>query len=159
MADLRALLASLGYADAVTHLRSGNVVLSSDEPPTAVADALSAAIESELGLDVAVIIRTRDELADVIERDPLKLWTENPKRYQVTFLSDAPAPKAVAAATGVDVAPERFVISGRELYTWHPDGIHNSKLVKVLSERKLGVVATARNWSTVTALLAMADGG
>jgi len=55
------------------------------------------------------------------------------------------------------VAPERLVVSGRELYAWHPEGIARSKLWALLAGRKLGVTATARNWTTVTNLLAMAD--
>jgi uncharacterized protein (DUF1697 family) len=55
------------------------------------------------------------------------------------------------------VAPERFVVSGREIYTWHPDGIQRSKLNTALSGKRLGVTATARNWNTVTKLLALAD--
>jgi uncharacterized protein (DUF1697 family) len=48
----------------------------------------------------------------------------------------------------------------REIYTWHPDGIARSKLwAKLSSEQFLGVTGTARNWSTVTTLLSMADEG
>ena len=39
-------------------------------------------------------------------------------------------------------------------------GLQRSELAKLLSafERRLGVVATARNWNTVTKLLALAEG-
>jgi uncharacterized protein (DUF1697 family) len=55
------------------------------------------------------------------------------------------------------VAPERLVAAGRELYAWHPDGIGPSKLWARLAGRGLGVTATARNWTTVTKLLELAD--
>jgi uncharacterized protein (DUF1697 family) len=55
-----------------------------------------------------------------------------------------------------DVAPEQFVLEGRELYAWHPGGVQRSKLNKLLAQR-LGLTATARNWNTVTTLLALAD--
>lgn len=54
-------------------------------------------------------------------------------------------------------APEQFVVIGREIYAWHPDSIARSKLWAALAGRGLGVKATARNWSTVTKLLALAD--
>ena len=82
---------------------------------------------------------------------------DDPSRYLVSFLSAEPDPARVREAEAVDVGPERFVVSGREIYAWHPDGVHASKLAKVLSERRLGVTATARNWNTVTKLLALAD--
>ena len=52
---------------------------------------------------------------------------------------------------------ERFVVAGREVYAWHPEGIARSKLWALLAGRGLGVTATARNWTTVTNLRALAD--
>jgi uncharacterized protein (DUF1697 family) len=49
---------------------------------------------------------------------------------------------------------ERFVAIGRELYAWHPEGVARSKLWPALARHK---AATARNWTTVTTLLEMAD--
>jgi uncharacterized protein (DUF1697 family) len=157
MADLRALLAGLGYEGVRTHLQSGNVVLESKVSPQQVRRAVEQGIVDALGVDVEVFVRTRDELADVIARDPLGHVADDPSRYLVSFLSAEPDPARVREAEAVDVGPERFVVSGRELYAWHPDGVHASKLAKVLSERRLGVTATARNWNTVTKLLALAD--
>jgi uncharacterized protein (DUF1697 family) len=157
MGPLRELLAGLGYGDVRTYLQSGNVVLTSQASPERLQRELEQQIADELGLETRVLVRTRDELADVIERDPLAGVADNPKRYQVSFLSAEPDAEVVRALGGVDVAPERFVVSGREIYTWHPDGIQRSQLNKVLSDRRLGVTATARNWNTVTRLLALAD--
>ncbi len=157
MADLRALLATLGFEGVRTHLQSGNVVLESADGPERVQRAVERAIEEELGVDVDVFVRTRDELAHVIERDPFGEVANNPSRYLVSFLSAEPDPARVREVSAVDVEPERFVISGREIYAWHPGGVHASKLAKLLSERRLGVIATARNWNTVTKLLALAD--
>jgi uncharacterized protein (DUF1697 family) len=157
MGDLRALLEGLGYEGVRTHLQSGNVVLESNASPAALGKAIEKGIAAELGVDVEVFVRTRDELADVIARDPLGKVAHNPSRYLVSFLSAKPKAVRVREAKAVDVEPEQFVISGREIYAWHPDGVHASKLAKVLSERRLGVTATARNWNTVTKLLALAD--
>ncbi|MCW3047229.1 MAG: hypothetical protein JWO74_1513 [Solirubrobacterales bacterium] len=157
MGPLRELLVRLGYGDVRTYLQSGNVVLTSPASPERLQRELEQQIAEELGLETRVLVRTRDELADVIDRDPLAGIADNPKRYQVSFLSAEPDAEVVRELGGVDVAPERFVVSGREIYTWHPDGIQRSKLNKVLSDRRLGVIATARNWNTVTKLLALAD--
>jgi uncharacterized protein (DUF1697 family) len=54
--------------------------------------------------------------------------------------------------------PQRlFVHAGREIYAWHPEGIHSSRLARLLTDKRLGVTATARNWKTTTKLLEMAD--
>jgi uncharacterized protein (DUF1697 family) len=159
MADLRRIAGSLGYEDVATYVQSGNLVLSSAASPAEVEARLSKAIAAELGLDVPVVVRTRDELAAVIERDPLGHWQTDPKRYQVAFLEGEPDPAAVAAAhaAAAEYAPEEFMISGREIYRWHPRGQQAWKADKLLSAKKLGVRATARNWTTVTALLELAD--
>jgi uncharacterized protein (DUF1697 family) len=157
MAELRELLTGLGYKDVRTFLQSGNVVLTSSASPTGLQRKLEKEIAANLGVETQVIVRTRDELADVIECDPLGNVANNPSRYLVSFLSARPNPKVVRDLAGLDVEPEQFVISGRELYAWHPNGVQRSKLNKLVTERRLGVIATARNWNTVTRLLALAD--
>ncbi len=157
MGDLRDLLTKLGYGDVRTYLQSGNVVLTSAASPESLGRELEQQIAAQLGVDAQVVVRTRDELAGVVARNPLDGIAEDPKRYQVSFLSAEPDSEAVRAIAAIDVAPERFVASGREIFAWHPNGIQQSPLAKLLSERRLGVTATARNWATVTKLLALAD--
>lgn len=156
MADLRELLIGLGYGDARTYLQSGNVVLSSDTSADRLARDLEQQIAANLAVDTQVLVRTREELAAVVERDPLAGVVVDPRRYQVSFLSAEPDPERVRALASLDVAPERFVVSGREIYAWHPDGLQRSRLAGALTDRRLGVTVSARNWSTVTKLLALA---
>jgi uncharacterized protein (DUF1697 family) len=156
MADLRDVLTRLGYEDVRTHLQSGNALFTSQASPERIRHELEQAVAAELGVDAQVVVRTRDELADVVQRNPLADVAADPKRYQVSFLSAQPDPRAVREISAVDVAPEAFVVSGREVFAWHPNGIQRSPLAKLLSEQRLGVTATARNWSTVTKLLDLA---
>jgi uncharacterized protein (DUF1697 family) len=157
MADLRKLLEGQGYGDVRTLLQSGNVVLSSGAAPESVALEIERGIEAELGLAVEVIVRTRGELAAVIELNPLADVVDDPKRYQVSFLSAEPDAAAIEAIAAADFAPERFAHIGREIYAWHADGIQGSRLAKLIADKRLGVTATARNWNTVTKLLELAD--
>jgi len=157
MPELREVLERGPYDDVRTYLVSGNVVLSSDAAPEDVARDLEQRIAAELGVDTQVVVRTRDELAAVVAGDPLAGVATEPRRYQVSFLSAEPDPRRVEALTAEDFGPERVVVRGREVYAWHPNGLQRSRLARMLSEDRLGVTATARNWNTVTALLAMAD--
>ena len=157
MADLRALLAELGYPDARTLVQSGNIVLSADLSPDDLAAELERAITERFGVQTPVVVRTREELAAVVALDPLGDVAQEHKLYQVSFLSAEPDSEAVAKMAQDDFAPELFVHVGREIYAWHPRGIHNSRLARMLSDKRLGVVATARNWKTTTKLLEMAD--
>jgi uncharacterized protein (DUF1697 family) len=158
MPRLRAVLEDEGFADVSTYLQSGNVVLTSDADPARLAQKVRRLILDVLDLDLAVVARTRDELAAVVERNPLGDVAKNPKRYQVSFLSEKPSRKLVESLAASAVEPERFVAIGRELYAWHPEGVARSRLWAALAGPKLGVTATARNWTTVTRLLALADG-
>jgi uncharacterized protein (DUF1697 family) len=48
--------------------------------------------------------------------------------------------------------PDRFAVSGTEVYLRYPNGSGRSKLSLDYFERKLEVSGTARNWNTVTRL-------
>jgi uncharacterized protein (DUF1697 family) len=157
MPALRELLTSAGFGDVRTYVQSGNVVLSTDLSPEAVARECGRLVADEFGLEVDVVVRTRDELAAVVERNPLGDVAVDPKRYQVSFLSDELGEKKVRELAAIAVEPERLVAVGRELYAWHPAGVARSRLWARLAGRGLGVTATARNWTTVTKLLAMTN--
>jgi uncharacterized protein (DUF1697 family) len=157
MPELRELLASAGFDDVRTYLQSGNVVLSSDAAAEHVAHTCRQQIADRFGLDIEVVVRTRDEIAEVVQRNPLGEVAVNPKRYQVSFMTAQPDPEVVRKLAAEAVAPEQFVVIGRELYAWHPESIGRSRLWALLAGPGLGVTATARNWTTVTSLLAMAD--
>jgi uncharacterized protein (DUF1697 family) len=157
MPALRELLTGAGYDQVRTYVQSGNVVLESRHTPAAVAKACEELIAAELGLDIAVVVRTRDELAEVVRRDPLGDVAANPKRYQVSFLESEPDAKALEKVSALAVDGERIEAIGREIYAWHPDGVARSKLWAGLAGKGLGMKATARNWTTVTTLLQMAD--
>ena len=150
MAELRTLLEGAGHGAVKTYLQSGNVVLEH----AASAVELEQQLAARFAFAIAVIVRSRDELAEVIARDPFGERVSDPRRYQVTFL----ASHAPAALEGrlkeVAQAGEEVVVIGREIYAWHPDGIARSDLAKLVADRRTG--GTARNWNTLTALLGLA---
>lgn len=158
MAQLRELMEGLGYTDVATLLQSGNAVFTSKEKSAAkVGKQLEAAIAKEFGFEVSVLIRTRDELAAAIQANPLSGAEDDPSHFLVTFLSDVPDPKKLAAIEPTAYLPDEFRVVGREIYARFPEGIRDSKLATVLGGPRLGVTPTARNWNTVLKLLELAD--
>jgi uncharacterized protein (DUF1697 family) len=157
MPALREAFGAAGFGDVQTYVQSGNVVLSSDAGPERIARDSRKLIADAFGLDVEVIVRTRDELAVVVARNPLGDVAVNPKRYQVAFLESEPDAETIERLAAVAAEAERLVAIGREIYAWHPDGVARSKLWGRLAGPGLKVAATARNWTTVTALLQIAD--
>ncbi|MCP2257568.1 Uncharacterized conserved protein, DUF1697 family [Streptoalloteichus tenebrarius] len=155
MADLRAVLAGLGHTEVRTHLQSGNAVFTAPDRPTdEVATEIERAIHRELDLTVKVMVRTAEELRAVVEGNPLEVG--DPARFLVSFLDRAPDPALLDTLDPAAYAPEQVRLGARELYLSLPDGIHRARLPQVL-DRLLKAPATARNWNTVTKLLAMAE--
>ena len=152
MSDLRELLEEAGYEDVRTHLQSGNVILSSPLSARKLEAQLERQLTRGLGMDVRVLVRTRPELTKVVALDPLGEVATNPSRYLVGFLSKRLAPKLARELEAAGV-----VVHGREFYAWHPDGVQRSPLAKLVDDKHLGVVSTARNWNTVTKLLELLD--
>src|SRR5919204_4816018 len=152
MPALREAFADAGFEDVQTYLQSGNVVASSKAAPKTVARKTKGLIADRFGLDIEVVVRTRDELAEVVRRNPLGKVAKDPKRYQVSFLDRKPGPKVVEELAALATGDERLVADGREPYAWHPAGVARSKLWAAPPGPGLGVTATARNWTTGTKL-------
>lgn len=154
MPRLRELLSERGHDGVRTHLRSGNVLLDSTLGEKKLAADLAAAIEEEFGFAVPVVLRTAAELVDVVRANPLGKVATDPKRYQVTFLPEEPAASAVEDLPPADAG--EYVVRGRELYMWLPDGVIDTPLASWKWDKLLGVPGTARNWNTVTKLAELA---
>ncbi|WP_049577087.1 DUF1697 domain-containing protein [Nocardiopsis sp. SBT366] len=157
MADLRALLTGLGYADVATYIQSGNAVLTSAEPdPEVVGATVRAALLERFGLDVAVVTRTLDQLRAAVAANPLTV--ENPSAFMVLFCSE---PVDTAALRAIDPAThprERIAVTPTEVFTHHELGVREARLPAVVARNCPGEV-TARNWRTVLRLVEMAEGG
>jgi uncharacterized protein (DUF1697 family) len=167
MADLRAVMTSLGHTAVATYIQSGNVLFSTDETDTALlAAAIEGAIAEALAVSPRVVVVSRTELAQLTRDNPYSAET-NPKAVHVVFLGDDPAPsmaESVAArqrqvAQGGSHDTAQFV--GRALFLHTPDGYGRSELAELLARAggpmSARAAGTARNWATVTKLLALCD--
>ena len=150
MADLRELVASLGYEDVATYVQSGNVVFTGESVDAA---ALEAAIEKGLGVSSAVVMLRREELERVVADNP---WPDEKdgKHLHVIFTAGEPDAGVVSAAQEKASGGDEARIVNGTLYMHTPNGLGRSKLAAELS-RKGPEDGTARNWTTVTKLLAM----
>jgi len=150
MADLRAIVESLGHTDVETYLQSGNVVFTPKRRAKHSAEPLSAAIREATGLDVPIVTRTGAELARVVEANPYSV--DDPTKVVVAFLADAVDLGDLALGDLSSYLPDELTISARELYVSVPNGQARSKLMEALTKRSLPTTLTVRNWRTVEAL-------
>lgn len=155
MAKLREVAERLGYDDVATYIQSGNLVLRTGDNASKVEKDLARAIAALGGVQPAVIVRTRAQLAKVVEGNPFVARGEDPKACHVVFGAKAAKPPL----TRLDLpsyAPEEAVAVGKELYLFLPGGMGRSKLAGALAKDKTAF-GTARSWRTVTKLLDVAD--
>jgi uncharacterized protein (DUF1697 family) len=158
MAQLRDVLEAAGFTDVMTYVQSGNVALTAPRAsPAKAGREIEAAIEAAFGFDVTVVMRTREEIAALVEADPLGDVATNPTYRVVVFLAGDLDRAKLADVDPEEFAPEAFALRDREIVMWAPGGQRDSRLVKTLTEKRTGVVGTARNWRTVEKLLALAD--
>ncbi|HEV3225687.1 MAG TPA: DUF1697 domain-containing protein [Acidimicrobiales bacterium] len=148
MAALRALFESLGYSDVVTLIQSGNAVFSAAGAVSSV--DLEAAIATEFGFDVTVVMRTPRQLREIVDRNPFA--REKPAALHVGFMAHEPAAAAVKQLDTDRFRPDEFAIKGTEIYAHLPNGLGRSKLLPYL-DRQLKTPTTVRNWNTVNKLL------
>ena len=155
MADLRQVAEDLGYDDVRTYIQSGNLLVTTTTGAAAVAKALEQGIADRCGVDTDVIVRTRAQLAKVVDASPYLARGADPKHLHVVFC----ARRATVPLPDVaPYAPEEVIAVGSELHLFLPDGVGRSKLAVDLARKGKANVGTMRNWNTVTRLLAMADG-
>jgi uncharacterized protein (DUF1697 family) len=156
MPALRALFEALGHQDVTTYIQSGNVVFRATGDATKLARAIEAGITRELGLDVAVVVRTKQQLRNVLDGNPFLEQGKDPATLHVVFLSDKPKPDRVKQLTDRDWHPDEIVVSGTEAYLHCPNGYGRSKLGNAFLEKQLGVEGTTRNWRTTAKLAELA---
>lgn len=154
MSDLRELLSSLGFEDPRSLMQSGNLVFRAGKRSTARLEALlEKEIETRLGVDVDLFLRSPEEWRSVIARNPFPEEAKrDPSHLLVMFLRDAPDRASVKNLANAIVGRETVSVKGREAYVVYPDGVGRSKLTSNLIEKKLGTRATGRNWNTVLKL-------
>ena len=151
MPAFRAVLEGVGCSDVATYLQSGNAVVTSRRSPPSLEKAVAAALGSELGLSVGVLVRTAAELDQLVAANPFPDVTD-PKLLHVVFLQAA-APDLA----DLDVAPDRLGTGDRVIYVSYATSSQDSRAAKVLGGKAFSG-STARNWRTVLALQELAQG-
>lgn len=159
MADLRALMADLGYAGVRTLLNSGNVIFDAPAADTAeVSVRIEEALDSRFHVSARVIVLTAAELAAVVDENPLLGMASDPSRLMVAFGSGPVDPRPMEPLLEQDWSPEALALGARATYLWCPAGVIESRLAQAAA-RVLGDTVTTRNWATVTKLHALASAG
>jgi uncharacterized protein (DUF1697 family) len=155
MADLRKLIADLGYDHVRSLLNSGNVVFTGpSRPHEEVAAAIEEALVLKLGVASRTIVLDCSELDEIIASNPLLDVASDHARLLTFILGGDHVRPAVEALCGQDWHPGAMALGSRAAYVWCPDGVLDSPAVAALGKR-LGDGTTTRNWATLSKLHAL----
>ncbi len=171
MADLQEVVTSLGHADVMTYIQSGNVLFTprladsrteSRTDTSELAAELERAIADRIGVRARAVMLSHEELAACMSDNPYPAET-NPKLLHAVFLPEIPGPGLAAWVADAERlvrakgSRDRAQVLGRTVYLHTPDGYPPSELRRVLARAggptSAQVAGTARNWATVSRLV------
>lgn len=159
MKDLRDMFVEAGSDDVQTYIQSGNVIFRADPSVAAgLPVVIAAQIAERFGYRTPVLLRTAEQLRDVVVNNPFLQAGAAEESLHVMFLADLPSPRQVDGLDPDRSPPDRFIVRGQEIYLQLPRGVANSKLTNAYFDAKLATTSTGRNWRTVTTLLDLMEG-
>jgi uncharacterized protein (DUF1697 family) len=154
--DFIHLLGSMGLRNVKTHIQTGNAVFNADEAAVAgLPEKIKTGIRRKHGFSPEVILLRLDELENAVASNPYSEADSNPKALHLTFLASAPGALDLTPLEHTRKDSEHYLLKGRVLYFYAPEGIGRSKLFSKI-EKSLGVASTARNWRTACKILEIA---
>jgi uncharacterized protein (DUF1697 family) len=159
MADLRKLLADLGFEHVETYIQSGNAVVDAKGPPAKVAAAVQSGLEKLMGTSTGVVVRTHEQLDRLIRENPFAAEAADGSKVHVAFLAGSSQKGAREALDRIvqqyPKRRDRYHLAGEHIYFHLPDGAAETKFTGKTLDKAIGVIGTGRNWNTVLKLHAM----
>jgi uncharacterized protein (DUF1697 family) len=161
MAELKKVFEEMGLCDVKTYIQSGNVLFKSNEDEESLRKKIEREIEESFGFSVSVILRSAEELEQIILNCPFSKEEVCEAEYvskaislYVSLLTHAPSKENIERLNVYRSESEEYKIVGREVYLLFRNSIRNSKLANNL--QKLDVPTTVRNWNTINKLVTLA---
>ena len=149
MADLRTLLESLGYLEVRTLLNSGNAIFEeTDHERSNHAERIQAAVAEDFGFDAVVIVKSAEEIADVVSENRLGDVATDPSRLLVALTSNSNSLLSIESIAKKEWGSEMIHVGKSAAYVWCPNGILESTAAVALL-KGLADSGTTRNWSTI----------
>lgn len=154
MDALRKIFEVAGAVGVANYLQSGNVVFDALDP-AAIAGYVEAAIARDFAFAASILIRSAQEMRDVVANNPFAAVGVDENKLGVLFLRDAPSAQALARLDPVRSKPDEFFARGKTIYLHLPNGFARTKLTNAWFDRGLATISTARNWRVATHLTEM----
>lgn len=145
MGDLKAIAAELGLGSPRTLIASGNLLFNSAVSEEDLRRKLEQRLQDHMGREVRVILRTAEEMEEVVRANPFTDLAGN--RVQAFFMNGPPPPDLFGTVRN-QAEDERIALGPREIFVAYGErGIGKSRLRIPAAE-----AGTARNMNTVAKL-------
>ena len=156
MERLREIVAALGFENVRTYVNSGNVVFEARKTPDKkLASSIHDAVKKHLGMDISVMVRSIDEIKEIVKNNPYDGQFENDKELHIFFLNEPLSPEHRELLLANNSDTELITLDERTIYYLPRAGILEGVLGKGYIDKKLKLRATARNWRTVNKVAEM----
>lgn len=153
MRDLVSMFTEAGCENVRTYIQSGNVIFNAPPKITAaLPESMAAQIKKRFDCRTQVILRTGEELRDIVRNNPFIEAGAAEDTLHTLFLADLPASSNIHFLDSHRSSPDEFIVRGREVYLRLPHGVARTKLTNNYFDSKLGTTGTMRNWRTVVKL-------
>ena len=151
-AELCAIFEKLGLEDVASFRTSGNLVF---EAPRDMTAQIEKALESKLGYDVGVYLRSAAEVQEIASHEPFKAAETKASKgkLQVSMLSKKPTAAKRKQVLALATDQDRLAFGKRELYWLPSGGTMESELDRKAIDALLGPT-TMRTKGTVEQLAA-----
>ncbi|MCR2794109.1 DUF1697 domain-containing protein [Microbacterium sp. zg.Y625] len=151
--DIRRVVEQAGFADAATHINTGNVrFTTSMRSRSRIEERLERAFAADRGFEVPAIVFSRDEFREVAAA-ARELAASHPglARHYVYLMKEAPSAATIAAIGATASHLGEMVVRGRSAHALLRPGYEDGS-VDALGAAKLLGVGTNRNASVVAAV-------
>ena len=160
MTELSMLYNDLGFTGIQTYIQSGNVIFRAKRETSVleIEQRIEKEILSKFNYVIPTMVRTNMDVSLLFKRNPF-LNEENfdAAKMAVIFLRETPSDSQINKVINISYPPDKFRISGKEIFIYCPNGFGKTKIYTNFFEKKMGVSGTARNWKTITSILQIAE--
>ena len=155
MEALKTTLENIGFENVQTYIQSGNVFVDSEEENQAkVGFQIKQEILKVFGHEVPIVVVNKQDLEACFKNNLFLKDTDlDTKKLYVAFVSIALQSTSINDLKMSQVKPDEAQIDENRIYIKYAVGAGKTRFDQKYIEKKLNVIATIRNWNTVTQLL------
>ncbi|WP_424554318.1 DUF1697 domain-containing protein [Streptococcus agalactiae] len=154
MSYLREILETVGLQFVQTYIQSGNIICKTDLADGELSQLIHNTIKSNIGADLAVIIKNQAQLARAVAEQPFDNSYDS-SRIHLVFTNDTLPLEKIVELLKQDFGDEEFHAGNQCLYMYLPREAKKKKLNTNYLEKQLDITATMRKLSVASRLSEM----